>query len=303
MSPSNIKKSFSVGIITALIFFSFTIINSSSMALAQNENKLLGNANERLSNSGLGSLSGLSSGLDTLQSTISSEPANAAASTNSISCGQVIEQSIKLSANLDCRTDGIIIGKSGITVDLNGYTITGPGIDTSKVGLMLADADSVNVVGPGTIQNFQAGILNTGGQDNKISGLTFTKNAIAVFNTGSANTEIGDNLIFSNNIGVASHSSEAAKLVTNLFMSNKLAGITFVNSADNSVVTNTIQGSLNGLFIDGQSRDNIINSNNVLKNTGVDLNNANGLPTNINNNAFTDNNCNTSVPVGLCLGR
>ena len=46
---------------------------------------------------------------------------------------------------------------------------------------------------------------------------------------------------------------------------------------------------------------NKITTNTCNANTGVDLNNANGLPININKNAFTANNCNTSVPDGLCL--
>jgi len=221
----------------------------------------------------------------------------------SVSCGEVIKQSVKLTSNLDCKTDGVIIGADGITVNLNGHTISGPGVSTSKVGVMLSDQDNVNIVGPGIIQNFQAGVLNTGGQDDKISGVTFTQNQIGSFNTGSANTSIEDNLFFSNNIGVASHSSTGVKLVTNLFKSNDLAGVTFVNSAANEVSFNTIQGSVSGLFFDGQSSDNVVNANNVLDNRGVDINNANGLPLNVNNNQFSDNNCNTSIPVGLCLGK
>lgn len=204
---------------------------------------------------------------------------------------------------MDCKTDGLIIGADGITIDLNGHTITGPGVATSKVGMMLSDQDDVNINGPGIIQNFQAGVLNTGGQNDKIKGVTFTKNQIGSFNTGSANTGIEDNLFFGNNIGVASHSSTGSHLVTNLFKSNDLAGITFVNSAGNEVLFNTIQGSVSGLFFDGQSRDNVVNSNNILDNGGVDINNANGLPLNVNNNQFNDNNCNSSVPAGLCLGK
>ena len=40
----------------------------------------------------------------------------------------------------------------------------------------------------------------------------------------------------------------------------------------------------------------------VLENV-IDLNNANGLPTNINANQYVDNSCETSNPSGLCIGR
>lgn len=221
----------------------------------------------------------------------------------SVSCGEVLKQSVKLSSNLDCKTDGIIIGADDITVDLNGYTITGPGQTTSKVGLMLGDFDKVKVVGPGIIKNFQAGVLNTGGEDNSISGVTLTENQIGSFNTGAKNTQIIDNMFLANSIGVASQSSIGSKLTTNMFKSNDLAGITFVNSEHNDVSMNTIQGAISGIFLDGQSNNNNINSNNILQNKGLDVNNANGLPLNINNNLFNDNNCNTSAPEGLCLGR
>lgn len=233
----------------------------------------------------------------------SSSSSSAAPLTTSLSCGQVIKQSVKLTANLDCKTDGIIVGADGITIDLNGFTITGPGEKSSKVAIMFADNDGVTVQGPGTIQKFQAGALFSGGEDNKISRVTFTENEIAVFQTGSKNVVIEDNLMFGNSIGVAAHSSSGSIMTTNLFKSNDLAGVTLVNSAGNELSMNTIQGSVNGIFLDGQSTKNTISSNNVLQNRGVDMNNGNGLPTNINENVFTDNNCNTAVPDGLCLGR
>ncbi len=237
------------------------------------------------------------------QENSSSSSSSAVPLSTSLSCGQVIKQSVKLTANLDCKTDGILVGADGITIDLNGYTISGPGEKSSKVGIMFADNDGVTVQGPGTIKSFQAGALFSGGEDNKISRVTFTENEIAVFETGSKNIVIEDNLMFGNSIGVAAHSSTGSKLTTNLFKSNDLAGVTLVNSASNELSMNTIQGSVNGIFLDGQSTKNIVDSNNVLQNRGVDLNNGNGLPTNINDNVFGDNNCNTSVPDGLCLGR
>ena len=63
------------------------------------------------------------------------DQATAVPASASVSCGEVIKQSVKLTSNLDCKTDGLIIGADGITVDLNGHTIKGPGVATSKVGV------------------------------------------------------------------------------------------------------------------------------------------------------------------------
>jgi nitrous oxidase accessory protein NosD len=220
----------------------------------------------------------------------------------SLSCGQVVKSDVILTANLNCQTDGIIVGADGITVDLNGFTIAGPGGDSSKVGIMLANNDDVQVTG-GSITGFQAGVLNTGGSDNKISKVTFTKNQIAVFNTGAKNTNIETNNMFSNSIGMASHSSSGTKMHQNMLTDNQLAGVTLVNSAANVLDFNTITGSVNGVFLDGQSTKNNVNTNTIVDNCGVDINNGNGLPTIINENIFTDNLCHTSVPDGLCIGR
>jgi len=228
--------------------------------------------------------------------------ASAAPTSTSLSCGQVITESVKLSSNLECSTDGIIAGADGITIDLNGFTISGPGGESSKVGIMLANNDNVQVTG-GTVKNFQAGILNTGGSDNKVSKVTFTENQIAIFNTGAKNTNIETNNMFSNSIGVASHSSTGTKLHQNMLTDNQLAGVTLVNSAENVLDFNTITGSVNGVFLDGQSINNNVNTNTIVQNSGVDINNGNGLPTNINANGFSDNLCHTSVPDGLCIGR
>ncbi|HYO06452.1 MAG TPA: right-handed parallel beta-helix repeat-containing protein [Phototrophicaceae bacterium] len=232
----------------------------------------------------------------------SAESANGVPTSTSLSCGQVVRESVTLSANLECSTDGLIAGADGITIDLNGFTIAGPGGESSKVGIMLANNDNVQVIG-GTVKGFQAGVLNTGGSGNTISKVTFTENQIAIFNTGAIDTNIETNNMFSNSIGVASHSSTGTKLHQNMLTDNQLAGVTLVNSAENVLDFNTITGSVNGVFLDGQSTNNNVNTNTIVQNSGVDINNGNGLPTNINANGFSDNLCHTSVPDGLCIGR
>jgi parallel beta-helix repeat protein len=114
--------------------------------------------------------------------------------------------------------------------------------------------------------------------------------------------QVAQNIVQNNNLCIVSHSISGSKLSSNLMSSNLLAGITFVNTRGSTIDMNNIHGSQNGLFVDGQSADNMINANNILENI-IDLNNANGLPTNINTYQFTDNSCQTSNPSGLCIGR
>jgi parallel beta-helix repeat protein len=220
--------------------------------------------------------------------------------TTNAACGQVASGVVNLTANLNCSGDGIISGPNTV-VNMNGFSITGPGKDSSKVGIMVSNADNVVVNGPGTISNFQAAVLLSGSNGFKLDSTILENNQIAMFMTGADNAEVQQNMIKDNNIGIASHSNSGSKISSNLMSANQLAGITFVNTASSSMDMNNIHGSQDGVFLDEQSSDNTINANNVLQNA-VDINNANGLPLNINSNQYTENNCGISNPSGLCIG-
>src|SRR6478735_6419683 len=218
----------------------------------------------------------------------------------SLSCGQVITTSVKLSANLDCASDGLLIKGDNIVLDLNGHTITGPGPSASKIGVSIAANDGVQIIGSGTIQGFQAGVLDSGGQKNTITNVNFDGNQIAIFLTGTTGADIETNMITNNQIGLAAHSASKTTFKENVLTKNDLAGVTMVNSGDNNIDTNIIKKSKNGIFNDAQSVGNQITTNTVMDNSGVDLNNGNGLPINVNDATFTQNLCQTSVPDGLC---
>jgi Periplasmic copper-binding protein (NosD) len=217
-------------------------------------------------------------------------------------CGEVVQGNVNLTANLNCTGDGLIVGADNTVINLNGYTVSGPGQQSSKVGVVVPNNDNVMVTGPGVIKGFQAGVLATGSNNVQIKSVIITGNEIAVFTTGSTNTQVQEDIIKNNNLGVASHSSKGASLMSNLITGNELAGVTLVNTHKAIIAANNIEGGQNGLFLDAQSNDNTINMNNVLHNV-IDLNNANGLAPNINVNSFADNNCMVSNPSGLCIGR
>jgi len=221
----------------------------------------------------------------------------------SAACGQVVSGVVNLTANLNCGSgDGIIVGGPNTVINMNGFSITGPGQDSSKVAIMVPNVDNVVVNGPGSLSNFQAGVLLTGANGFQINSVILSNNQIGTFMTGAENAQVQQNIIQGNSIGVASHSSTGAAIDSNLMNGNLLAGITFVNTQQSNVGMNNVVGSQNGVFLDGQSSQNTISANNVLENV-IDLNNANGLPTNINTNQYVDNSCETSNPSGLCIGR
>src|SRR5262245_4910409 len=96
---------------------------------------------------------------------IAASPA-AASGSAAVHCGQTLTTSVKLNADLiDCPGDGLVIGASGITVDLNGHTVDG--VSTSTV----CGADP---------RGLPAGIANHGGFDR----VTVGNGTIRQFDTG-----------------------------------------------------------------------------------------------------------------------
>ncbi|MFY9964119.1 MAG: hypothetical protein WBP83_06060, partial [Nitrososphaeraceae archaeon] len=62
----------------------------------------------------------------------------------SAACGQVVTGVVNLTANLNCGSgDGIIVGGPNTVINMNGFSITGPGQDSSKVAIMVPNVDNV----------------------------------------------------------------------------------------------------------------------------------------------------------------
>ncbi len=218
------------------------------------------------------------------------------------SCGQVVQGYVKLISNLICGGDGLIVGNKNSQINLNGFSIKGPGLDSNKVGIMIGGQENVSIFGNGIISGFQSGIYISGGNHVSVKDLNINNNKVGIYLTGANDSTMNNNMIDNNTIGMASHSSSKAAIKYNQLNLNKLSAITFINTKNSSIYGNNILNTTNGIFIDPQSSFNNVNFNNIFNNI-LDLNNANNLPININNNYYSDNNCITSLPSGLCIGR
>ena len=93
----------------------------------------------------------------------------------SVSCGQTITSSVRLTNDLtDCSGDGLVIGADAITVDLDGHTIDGIGLGA---GVRNTGFDAVAVIG-GTVTEFDDGILFAGGHG-IVDAMTLTENQVS----------------------------------------------------------------------------------------------------------------------------
>lgn len=53
-------------------------------------------------------------------------------------CGATVTHNVTLTADMNCsasNTPGIVVGKQGLTIDLNGHTLTGPGSTQHYAGI------------------------------------------------------------------------------------------------------------------------------------------------------------------------
>ena len=85
----------------------------------------------------------------------------AAASAASLYCGSTIKTSITLTRDLNCTNqssgNALTIGAAGVTVNLNGYKIVGPGASSSTEGIV-NDGHNYPTIEGGTISGFTGGI-------------------------------------------------------------------------------------------------------------------------------------------------
>jgi hypothetical protein len=230
---------------------------------------------------------------------------------NTPACGVVVKKDVTLNADLSCDGDGLIVGNNGITINLNGHTIKSNGdhdvVDLSvnfgdDSGILVPKAKDVKIIGPGLITGFDRAITFTGSSGGEVSDLILRDNEVAVLASGSRFIGINANTIDNNKYAVVLESSVKGLVAFNLIAANEKQGIVLLNSDEYKILTNSIYGNgKNGIFLDAQSFDNDVDFNSAFVHEKADINNANGVPPNINQNNFGENNnCKVSLPDGLC---
>jgi nitrous oxidase accessory protein NosD len=226
-------------------------------------------------------------------------------------CGVVVTEDITLNEDLECDGNGLIVGARDVTINLNGYTIRSDK-DADVVdltvdfddnnGILVADANNVTIIGPGAISGFHRGITYAGSTGGQVTDTVLRDNKAAILMSGSSEISVTRNNIHDNKFAVVSESSEDGQVIFNLIAANEKEGIVLSDSDKYGIFGNNVFGNgKDGIFLDAQSFDNSVDLNNVFGHEDADINNANGLPTNINRNNFgVNNNCGLSLPGGLC---
>jgi parallel beta-helix repeat protein len=169
-------------------------------------------------------------------------------------------------------------------------------------GILVENADNVAIAGLGEISGFSRGVTFLGSSGGAVTDIQLANNDIGAVVASSEGTEISRNTITNNGIAVVSDGSNGGVTAFNQIVANVEQGILLVGSSDNVVAANNMYGNGgSGIFLDPMSQRNHLDYNTVFGHEAADLNNADGMPTNVNQNSFGDNNnCGTSLPGGLC---
>ena len=243
-------------------------------------------------------------------------PENLFAAFNSVTaCGTDITSSgtWTLTQNLTCTGDGIDIQADKVVLMLNGFTITGPGTNSGSNGVSVVSAagsglSGVTILGPGTIKNFQNGVLFQGTHGGGAVDVSLLGNLIAILLNSDGFGAIPSNLVISQNTlqsafeGISgqltlstivgnncTNSSdcidlEAAsnnKVLGNFCSGNRHAGIVIGSGSGSASTGNTLEGNQTsnnrfyGIFLGPNSSGSHLIGNVALHNIFFDINESN----------------------------
>ncbi len=192
---------------------------------------------------------------------LTASPASAAH--NSIAPCMVITQDTTLTGNVGpCSGNGIVIAADNVTLNLNGFTVTGRQTPMEQSGVFF-DNVSGSTVKNGTVTGFDAGVNIEGGGGNTVTGITATNNR-------------NDMMEPVDPFGIipAGHTgplTEQMRHDINLVNCELADGITTFDSDNNVIEKNIVtnNGPLSGISLVGDSDGNVV-SKNVLSENDTD---------------------------------
>jgi len=165
----------------------------------------------------------------------------APASADSVECGDAITADTVLTTDLTCGAgDGLEIVADGVTLDLGGHTITGPGAYGAGAGAGVRVTRRTGVtVTHGTITGYQTGVVLNESRDGHVTKLTLHHNDQGIILAGGGGHLVDKNL-------AADHGRDAINL-----------GL----SSGNRVTQNTVSDNVYGIAVTSGSTGNTVDRN------------------------------------------
>jgi parallel beta-helix repeat protein len=184
-----------------------------------------------------------------------------------VACGDQLTSDTRLESDLMCSGDALTIAADGITLNLNGHTITGDGTGN---GITVRQRSDVTIHG-GAVNQFITGIFVAQSTGVMVKDNSFTLNREAVFLNGSSVNIVKSNVAWNNSSrGIMLRPTTSGIVSTgNMVVDNTLtgnpSGILIFGQSGNTLKGNTITGSSVGAFdlTGGGGSGNVIKENNL----------------------------------------
>ncbi|MGQ0576199.1 MAG: right-handed parallel beta-helix repeat-containing protein [Pseudonocardia sp.] len=185
-----------------------------------------------------------------------------------VGCGQVVTVSTRVTNDLiGCLGDGIVIGASGITVDLTDRTVTGTG---QGAGVSTRGFDDVTIIG-GAFGEFDAGVeLSEGSVRGIVDGVDVNGNQVAgILLTDADQAIVRGVTVTGNDAGVVLQKGTSGAVVRDSTIgANSGSGVLVERSDGNRVANNLIAGSSDPGVTIGGARNNVVTGNTLDENSG-----------------------------------
>jgi large repetitive protein len=167
-----------------------------------------------------------------------------------VACGQVLTTSVTLGNSLSgCAGDGLVIGASGITVDLNGHSVDGVGLG---VGIRNDGHDDVTVRN-GRVTQFDYGVvLSPGTERNTVTGISLAETEWAAIQLNGATA----NQLHHNSVAAFSD-----------------VGVHLLNGSSGNLLADSTVGTGNGesIVVEGGSDHNRLQGNTVSESSDTSI--------------------------------
>lgn len=205
-------------------------------------------------------------------------PSPAARAPQTARCGQVITADFTLANDLSCPKDALVAGADGITIDLNGKTLKGPGMgpqtwpapQLESVGVRVERRSGVTVRN-GSTSDFSTGVYFDFVKGGVIEGIRTERNRYGLYIHNSDGIRVLRNYVAANIYGLHLQRAndnlvQGNQLVRQTYNSPGGYGIYLFASERNRIIENDIENNVNWGIWFSEAKGNVTYHNNVAGN-------------------------------------